>query len=254
MDQRPIGFMDSGLGGISVLGEALRLLPQENYLYFGDTAHIPYGDKTPEKILELTHAAVDRLIALDCKAVVIACNTATSAAAGRLRQELHMPIIGMEPALKPASLIDRPGKVLVLATHATLTQPKFSALMERYGKDAIPVPCPGLMECVEAGELEGSQVEGVLGELLTPYLNTPVKAVVLGCTHYPFVRKAIASFFDPEVPLIDGNLGAVRQLKRRLAEENLLCRREQPGFVTFLSSSENAAVLNRMQAMLEWCR
>lgn len=252
MDQRPIGFMDSGLGGVSVLSEALRLLPNENYIYFGDTAHIPYGDKTPEDILELTHRAVDRLIALDCKAVVIACNTATSAAAGRLRQELHMPVIGMEPALKPASQIDRPGKVLVLATHATLTQPKFLALMERYGKDAIPVPCPGLMECVEAGRLEGAEVEGVLRALLTPYLGAPVRAVVLGCTHYPFVRKVIASFFPPETPMIDGNEGTVRQLKRRLKEENLLCLREQPGSVTFLSSSEDAAVVSRIQTMLEW--
>lgn len=251
VDQRPVGFFDSGLGGISVLGESLRLLPHEDYIYFGDTAHIPYGDKAPEEILELTHQAVDRLIALGCKAVVIACNTATSAAAAPLRQELHMPVIGMEPALKPASLLERPGKILVMATHTTLTQPKFHALMARYGADAVPVPCPGLMECVEGGWLEGPRVDKVLRELLGPHLNQPIKAVVLGCTHYPFLRKAIAAFFAPDVPLIDGNLGAVRQLKRRLTEENLLCSRERQGCITFLSSSEDEATPTHMQAMLQ---
>lgn len=253
MDQRPVGLLDSGLGGISVLGEALRQLPNEDYVYYGDTANAPYGDKTPEEVLGLVHQAVERLIELRCKAIVIACNTATSVSAGKLRQELDLPIIGMEPALKPASQLPGDGKILVMATRVTLALPKFQALMAQYGRDAVPVPCPGLMECVERGELEGPQVTALLRQLLGPWLSQPVKAVVLGCTHYPFLRKAIAALFPEGTPLIDGNAGSVRQLRRRLEEQNLLSDRQEPGRVTFLSSSEEPSVLQRMQTMLELC-
>ena len=253
LDQRPVGLLDSGLGGISVLGEALRQLPNEDYVYYGDTANAPYGEKTPEEVLGLVHQAVERLIELRCKAIVIACNTATSVSAGKLRQELALPIIGMEPALKPASQLPGDGKILVMATRVTLALPKFQALMAQYGRDAVPVPCPGLMECVERGELEGPQVTALLRQLLGPWLSQPVKAVVLGCTHYPFLRKAIAALFPKETPLIDGNAGSVRQLRRRLEEEGLLSNRQEPGRVTFLSSSEEPSVLQRMQTMLELC-
>lgn len=253
LDQRPVGLLDSGLGGISVLGEALRQLPNEDYVYYGDTANAPYGDKAPEEVLGLVHQAVERLIELRCKAIVIACNTATSVSAGKLRQELALPIIGMEPALKPASLLPGEGKILVMATRVTLALPKFQALMAQYGRDAVPVPCPGLMECVERGELEGPQVTALLRQLLGPWLSQPVKAVVLGCTHYPFLRKTIAALFPAGTPLIDGNAGSVRQLRRRLEEQNLLSDRQEPGRVTFLSSSEEPSVLQRMQTMLELC-
>ena len=254
MDNRPVGFLDSGLGGISVLGEALRMLPQENFLYYGDTKHIPYGDKPPELVFRYTHEAIDRLMALGCKAIVIACNTATSVAAGQLRQELKLPIIGMEPALKPAALMEGEGKVLVMATRVTLALPKFQLLMERFGKDAIPLPCPGLMECVEAGDLSGERVNGVLENLLAPYRKEKIKAVVLGCTHYPFLRETIAQFFAPGVSLVDGNAGTVRQLGRRLAEEHL-CSSGPGGQVTFLSSLAGKEPIERMQHMLKiWRR
>ncbi len=252
MTNRPVGMLDSGLGGISVLAQALRDLPGEDYVYFGDTAHIPYGDKDPHEVLRLTRLGVDRLLAHNCKAIVIACNTATSAAAQQLRSELSLPVIGIEPALKPASLLPGDGQILVLATQVTLKLPKFQALMSLYGDHATPVPCPGLMECVEAGQLEGERVHALLSSLLTPYLNQPVKAVVLGCTHYPFLRKAIAAFLPPGTPLIDGNAGTVRQLGRRLKEENLLAANDHPGGrVTFLSSSEDQATLRRMEQMLQ---
>ena len=253
LDQRPIGLLDSGLGGIGVLGEALRQLPNEDYVYYGDTANAPYGDKAPEEVLGLVHQAVERLIELRCKAIVIACNTATSVSAGKLRQELDLPIIGMEPALKPASQLPGGGKILVMATRVTLALPKFQALMAQYGRDAVPVPCPGLMECVERGELEGPKVTALLRHLLGPWLSQPVKAVVLGCTHYPFLRKTIAALFPAGTPLIDGNAGSVRQLRRRLEEQDLLSDRQEPGRSTFLSSSEDPSVLQRMQTMLELC-
>ena len=249
MDKRPVGFLDSGLGGVSVLGEALRVLPEENFIYFGDTRNIPYGDKPPETVCQYTHAAVDTLMERGCKAIVIACNTATSVAAAQLRQELPLPIIGMEPALKPASLLPGDGHVLVMATRNTLKLPKFQALMELYGKDAIPVPCSGLMECVEEGQLSGPRVEGLLSELFAPYASENIKAVVLGCTHYPFLRQTISRFFSPDVQLIDGNLGTVRQLRRRLEEEHLLSP-GPGGNVTFLSSLDGEEPILRMQRML----
>jgi len=253
LDNRPVGFFDSGLGGISVLGEAVRMLPNENFLYFGDTLHIPYGDKPPEMVLRYSHEAVERLLSLGCKAIVIACNTATSVAAGELRQELDLPIIGMEPALKPAALLEGEGKILVMATKVTLSLPKFQLLMERYGQDAIPLPCPGLMECVEEGHLSGERVESLLENLTRPYRQEKIKAVVLGCTHYPFLKKTIASFFAPDVQLIDGNAGTVRQLGRRLEEEGL-CASGPGGQVTFHSSLEGDEPLQRMQKMLEMWR
>ena len=253
MDQRPVGFLDSGLGGISVLGEAMRLLPEENFIYFGDTRHIPYGDKPPEVVYQYTHDAVSRLLAEGCKAIVIACNTATSVAAARLRAELDVPIIGMEPALKPAALLEGEGKVLVMATRVTLALPKFESLMERFGQDAIRVPCPGLMECVERGIFDGPEVEAVLTDLLAPFRETPVKAVVLGCTHYPFLRQTIARFFPPHVQLVDGNLGTARQLMRRLEAADLLSP-GPGGEVRFLSSLEGNEPLERMKAMLDQWR
>lgn len=159
----------------------------------------------------------------------------------------------MEPALKPASQLPGDGKILVMATRVTLALPKFQALMAQYGRDAVPVPCPGLMECVERGELEGPKVTALLQQLLGPWLSQPVKAVVLGCTHYPFLRKTIAALFPAGTPLIDGNAGSVRQLRRRLEEQNLLSDRQKPGRITFLSSSEDPSVLQRMQTMLELC-
>ena len=250
MDNRPVGFLDSGLGGISVLGEALRVLPQENYLYFGDTRNIPYGDKPPETVYQYTHAAVERLISLGCKAIVIACNTATSVAAAQLRQELPLPIIGMEPALKPASLLPGDGRVLVMATHNTLKLPKFQALMSLYGQNAIPLPCSGLMECVEDGELSGPRVEGLLEGLLLPYRQENIKAVVLGCTHYPFLRQTISRFFSPDVELVDGNLGTVRQLRRRLEQEDLLSA-GPGGKVSFFSSLQGGEPIRKMRQMLD---
>ena len=253
MDSRPVGFLDSGLGGVSVLGEALRVLPNENYVYFGDTLHAPYGDRQPQEVLAFTRAAVDRLVDMGCKAVVIACNTATAVAAGVLREQLRMPVIGMEPALKPASLLPGEGKVLVMATTVTLSQPKFHHLMELYGRDAIPLPCPGLMECAERGEVDSPHTHEVVSSLLAPYRHVPIKAVVLGCTHYPFLKKTIAAHLPPNTPLVDGNLGTVRQLGRRLKQEDLLS--DGPGGkVRFVSSLEEEGAVTRMQQMLAMWR
>ena len=161
----PIGFFDSGLGGLSVLRKALEMMPNENYIYYGDSKHAPYGEKTPQEIRSLSFNAIEFLIKKGAKAIVIACNTATSAAAHDLREYYKdIPIIGIEPALKPAIKLHETGSVIVMATKATLTQEKFKNLMDKYGehREVIPLPCPGLVEFIEAGNLEGEEVKNFL--------------------------------------------------------------------------------------------
>lgn len=250
MDDRPVGVFDSGFGGVGVLAAAAALLPCEDFIFLGDNLHAPYGDRTTDEVLALTRLGVTKLADLGCKAVVIACNTATSAAAAALRAQSDMPIIGMEPALKPASLLPREGAVLVMATAMTLKLDKFRELMERYGQGAVPVPCPGLVELIEAGETDGPRVRALLTTLLTPHLTRPVKAVVLGCTHYVFLRPALAAFLPPGVQLVDGNLGTARQLRAQLAARGLLTAQERgcPGKRTFLSTAPDEGIPERMRA------
>lgn len=230
-----IGILDSGVGGISVLLKAVQLLPHENFIYFGDNKNAPYGPRSAEEIRRLSAQAVDILLQRQVKALVIACNTMTAAYASILRSEVDIPVIGMEPALKPASFARSEGSVLALATRATLSMEKFSRLMERYGEGVIPMEGVGLVELVEAGKAESPEAQAQLGKLFAPYLNQRIDAIVLGCTHYPFLRRQIALFF-PGIPIFDGREGTVRQLQRRLSEIQSLTRQMRPGTVEFLSS------------------
>ena len=251
MDNRPIGVFDSGVGGISVLGEALTVLPYEQFIYLGDTAHVPFGNRPLDEIITFTRDGVYQLLQkYQCKAILIACNTATSAAADALRSELSVPIIGIEPALKPASMISGDGYVVVMATQATLMLPKFLNLMERFGEKAIPLPCPGLVEFVEAGNLHGEELRTLLTQLLKPVQSKPIKAVVLGCTHYPFLQEEIAAFFSPNVSLIDGGYGTACQLRRKLTELELLTDSVTVKPPILLSTA--AGQDRTMRNMLDW--
>ena len=246
----PVGIFDSGVGGISVLREAVRLLPRERFLYYGDTAYAPYGTKTPQQVLQRVEAVVDLLLARGIKALVIACNTATSVAAKALRERLDIPVIGMEPALKPASLLRHGGCVLVMATPVTLSQEKFLGLMARYGEGAVALPCPGLMEFVERGELDGPALDAYLRRLLESFETRQVDCVVLGCTHYAFLREQIARHFPAGTVLVDGNEGTVRQLRRRLTETGLL-RESGQGSVTLETSCDRPQAVEQMRRLLQ---
>ena len=244
-------MFDSGVGGISVLREAVRQLPHERFIFFGDTKNAPYGTKTREEVLALSRAVVETLLQKGCKAIVIACNTATSAAAAALRAEYEdIPIIAMEPALKPASLLHRDGVVLALATPGTIAGEKYAHLYALYGDGVASLPCVGLMEFAERGELDSPALRAYLSDLFRPYAGQKVEAVVLGCTHYVFLKRAIGRFF-PGTPLIDGNEGTVRQLGRRLAEKNLLAPEDQAGSATLLSSGgeEPVRLMERLLAL-----
>ena len=242
-------MFDSGMGGISLLRNLMRLMPQERFLYYGDDGNAPYGTKTEREILALTRADAVFLLERDVKALVIACNTATSAAAQTLRSELELPIIGMEPALKPAALDWVNGTIAVLATPATLRQRKFALLMEKYGQHAIPLPCPGLVEFVERGELEGEALRAFLKRTFEPLSGVELSGVVLGCTHYTFVKRAIADALGG-ARLYDGNEGTARQLKNVLEARGLEARDTQGG-VELFTSGDQARVLPIMRFLLE---
>ncbi len=239
---KPIGFFDSGVGGISVLKTACLRLPFENYIYFGDNLNAPYGDKSEEQIKQLSLNACAFLVKKEVKAIVMACNTATSAAVIMMRQKHNIPVISMEPAVKPALEGRNDGRVLVLATPATVTQSRYLGLIERLGAhdQVINVGCDGLARMIEEGRADKASVHAYLSDRLSFLHNERIGAVVLGCTHYAFVEAHIKSFVDSmtrtDCPVFDGRHGTARQLERVLKDNNILCGVRRKGHVDFFSS------------------
>ena len=238
--ERPIVVFDSGVGGVSVLRALVREMPDEEFVYFGDSANAPYGPRSTEEIRALTLENLTRLKNdYDFKAAVIACNTATSAAIGALRAAWpELPILGIEPALKPAA--DRhPGEtVVVMATETTLREEKFAALTLRMADrcQVVSLPCPELVTFVERGEINSPDLEDYLRRVLEPYADGRAAAVVLGCTHFPFAAGALRRVIDPETELLDGSEGTARHTRRLLEQAGLL-REGRRGSVVFRSSA-----------------
>lgn len=236
MNNAPLAVFDSGLGGISVLRELAKELPHEDFLYFGDSLNAPYGPKTLSEVRTLTLTAAENLFTRGCKALVIACNTATSAAASLLRETWpDRPIIGIEPALKPASIHRH---ILVLATEMTLREEKFATLLRACanGAEVRTIAAPGIVECVERGETDSPALEKYLNTLLAPCRDDPPEAVVLGCTHFPFARKSIARAIGKPVQFYDGAEGVARETRRRLAARDLLNGQTAQGRVNLTNS------------------
>ncbi len=240
---RPIGVFDSGMGGISVLKQLYKLMPYEHYIYMGDSKNAPYGTKSTQEVLELSRTWMTYFMEQNAKAVVIACNTATSAAASVLRTEYpDIPIIGLEPALKPAAkAFAGTGKhILVMATDLTLREEKFRHLLEQYKGEAkiSLLPAPGLVELVESNEINTESMHQYLWGILAPYGDMSVDGVVLGCTHFPFAKNTIANILGNHVLFFDGAEGAARELKRQLKEKNMLAPEDGVGSV-LLENSDN---------------
>ncbi len=235
-----IGVFDSGVGGLSVLREIRALLPHEDLYYLADSRHAPYGPKPESYIIERSVACCEFLRAQQVKAIVVACNTATAAAVKTLRARYALPIIAMEPGIKPAVAASQNGVIGVLATSGTLSSARFSALLQQYSGAAriITQPCPGLVEQIEQGELHAPRLQALLQRYLAPLREAGVDTIILGCTHYPLVRAQIQALAGPEVQLIDTGPAVARQVQRVLREQHLLAPAGAPGAERFWSSDE----------------
>ena len=244
MDKKnlPIAVFDSGVGGISVLRELIRCMPEENYLYFGDSANAPYGNRTTEEVKALTLNAAKMLYDRGIKALVVACNTATAAAIKVLRKTYpDLIVVGIEPALKLAADSFPGGNLGVLATEVTLREEKFDKLRSRFAEKCTvyKIPAPGVAKLIEAGKNDSPEMITLLQALLNPYVGK-LDALVLGCTHYPFVSRRIGRVLGPETELLHGGKGTARETKRRLEQAGLL--QEGPGQVQIISSDPNPDV------------
>lgn len=227
MSEAAVGVFDSGVGGLSVLGEIERLLPDESLLYVADTGHMPYGEKSPEFIRERCVQVAQFFREQDAKALVLACNTATVAAVADLRQRYpDWPIVGMEPAVKPAAAATRSGIVGVLATTGTLRSAKFVALLDRFANEVqvITQPCPGLVELIETGDLHSPELRLLLQGYVQPLLAAGCDTLILGCTHYPFLKPLLATLAPADVVLVDTGAAVARQLQRLLSGGALLAK------------------------------
>ena len=238
-----IGVFDSGVGGLSILDEALRQLPNHDYLYFADSANAPYGEKSPEWITERSLAVCQSLAEAGCQAIVVACNTATAEAIQGIRAELKtIPIIGVEPGIKPAALQSQKGLVGVLATEATLKSEKFNALLATLLVDCrfIKQAGAGLVPLIESGQLNAPETAALLAQHLQPMITAGVDTLVLGCTHYPFLMPLILNQLGSLVLIVDTSEAVVRQLARQLEVHRIPS--EVPGMrnVLLLSTADGA--------------
>ena len=245
-----IGLFDSGVGGISVLRHMLRLMPNERYLYMGDSANAPYGTKTKEQVRQLSFAVAEKLIDRGIKALVVACNTATSAAINDLRSAYpDLIVVGIEPALKLAADRFPKGNLGVMATPMTLREEKFDLLLHRFDSQCrvSKIPAPGLVELIEQGRGNSAEAEILLRSLLKDYIGN-IDALVLGCTHYPFAAEAISRVLGEQVALLDGGDGTARETKRRLALAGLL--NDGSGEIVIENSSADPKIIELAYRLL----
>ncbi|MGE5544162.1 MAG: glutamate racemase [Bacillota bacterium] len=238
---QPIGFFDSGVGGISVMKEVRRLLPVEDLLYFADSLYCPYGNKSPELIRQRARLISSFLLSLGAKMIVVASNTTSVAALNEVRQSIGVPVVGTEPAVKPATCATRNGRIGVLATGVTLAGERFNSLVERFGEgvEVYTQPCPGLVETVEAGRLEHPDTEELLRGYLDRLLSQGVDTIVLGCTHYPFLRPLIEKLVGDGVTVIDTGQAVAKQVYRVLESHDLLNPHQASGREHFYTSTHN---------------
>lgn len=239
----PIGVFDSGLGGLSVLRALRARLPHESFVYLGDSAFCPYGEKTDEVIRERVHLLVDALFARDCKAAVIACNTACAVAINSLRDRHAAPIIGLEPAVKPAARRSKSKRVAVLATPRTARGERLHQLIETHGSGVTveSIPAPGLVDLVESGQMDGREMRYLLSNLLEGPLARGCDVVVLGCTHYPFLAGTIAEIVGPSVAIVSSGNAVARQTDTVLRRAGLAALGDGRGECHYLTTGDRIA-------------
>lgn len=235
--------MDSGVGGLSVLKHIHQRMPHENLIYFADSRYAPYGDKTAQQIENRVYSMSKFLLTHGAKALVIACNTATASAAQKLREKyafLDLPIIAMEPAVKPASAATKTGVVGVLATVGTLKSAQFAALLESYGQDirVVTQACTGLVECIERGELDNDSTRKLLAQYAQPLLDQGADTLVLGCTHYPFVKPLIQDIVGKDIQIIDTGDAVAKHLQNTLTNKKLQNMASNQAEITVWTNSQ----------------
>ena len=248
---QPIGIFDSGVGGISVMSHIQSLLPNESLAYVADSLFAPYGLKSKDVILERSKTAIDYLIKKQSsKLIVVACNTATAAAIQELRHIYEIPIIGMEPAIKPATKATICKKVGILATNGTLESAKFSALLETYSGeiDFHTQPCPGLVELIEQGKINDLSINILIQKYLDPLIEKKVDTIVLGCTHYIFIRKLIKNQMGANVRIIDTGLAVAKQVKSEL-EKFSLTNKTNEKYYSICTNSQNLKMEEIIRSM-----
>jgi glutamate racemase len=249
----PVGILDSGVGGLSTLRYIRQQLPHENLLYIADQAHVPYGPRSLAEIRHLTEQLVQFLLAQQVKMVVVACNTASAAALTHLRQTFpYVPFVGMEPAVKPGAAQTRNGKVGVLATSGTFSSERYAHLTARFaqGVTVYEDPCRGLVELIEAGQVNGAATEQLLRRCLSPMLAAGVDTIVLGCTHYPFVLPLIETIVGPQVTIIDPSPAVARQTERVLQQHNLLSDNGNPGQTALFTTGDSEQLSRLAESLL----
>lgn len=246
-----VGIFDSGVGGLSVLREVVARLPCQDIVYLADEAHVPYGSRRLAEIRTFSRAIASFLIGQGACAVVVACNTASAAALPQLRAWFDVPVVGMEPAVKPAAERTRSRHVGVIATQATFQGELFARLLERFAADTAvhTQVCPGLVERVEAGRLDDPETEALLRSYLQPLLDAGIDSLVLGCTHYPFLLPAIRRVVGPEVDVIDPAPAVARQTERVLEGAGCLCT-GGVGQVRYFTTGKAAAFQAKVERLV----
>jgi glutamate racemase len=250
-DRRPVGVFDSGVGGLSVLRAVRDELPGERLIYVGDSRYAPYGDRSVESVRQRATTLTQFLVEQGAKAVVVACNTATAIAVESLRAGFDVPIVAIEPAVKPAASRSRSRVVGVLATTGTISSPSMSKLLANYGSDVdfVIQPCPGLADQVEKGELTSEATRRLVERYVRPLADKGADIVVLGCTHYPFLRALIQEMAGPAVEVIDPATAVARELRRRLDAAAMLADPSGRGSEQFWTTGEvdgKAAIMGQL--------
>lgn len=249
---QPIGIFDSGIGGLSVLKEIQQLLPNEELIYIADSAFAPYGNKPLKFIQQRCHDLTQFLLGQNVKAIVVACNTATAVAVGALRQQFTIPVIAMEPGVKPAIAATRTGVVGVLATENTLSSEQFTRLLHRYAEKVtvISQPCPGLVEHIETGEFDSPKTRQLIQQFTAPLLSAGADTIVLGCTHYPLIRQQITDILGLSITIVETGQAVAQQVAHIMTEQQISSHSRDKGTISCWTSGETAQIQALVSAVL----
>ncbi|MFL2592165.1 MAG: glutamate racemase [Cryomorphaceae bacterium] len=243
MSISPIGFFDSGIGGISVWKEVVKLLPRENTIYLADSKNSPYGLKSISEVQDISSKNTKWLINRGCKLIVVACNTATTNSINLLRTKFEIPFVGIEPGIKPAIKESKNGKIGVLATRGTLSSKLFEETSQSiYGIDTIERHGDGIVEIIESGEFENNELESLLREYLNPMIDYGIDQLVLGCTHYFIIKDLIKKIVGNEITINDYNVAVATQVRRILDEEKIANIEKNKIYTDFFTNGNKFAI------------